>query len=267
MNSTECAGRPDNTDHIFVRVIDEVPVRFVRPDDTELPTWVAYTPDEPLPLGVVHARDTDGLWHVQSICERHHRLDDAVRALRRPQTWTREREQSRRWADQMLRDPDLVVFDVQTTGLGEAWAVQIAVLDRNQHVLLNEQLNPLAAITEEAAALHGITAKDVATAPTFDTLLPKLTQVLHGRRCLAYNLPFDQGVVERELRRHDPSPRFVQKWISASHWEDAIPPYAVWKGYWLANQRAYRYPRLSFAYEAVTNCHTLLAVLEEVAGG
>jgi hypothetical protein len=54
-------------------------------------------------LGTVHAQHdavngTWPVWHVQTLDERHPAIEDAVRAIRRPPSWTREREQARRWA-------------------------------------------------------------------------------------------------------------------------------------------------------------------------
>jgi hypothetical protein len=88
-------------DDLFLWPVDGAAVRFVRPADTDRPSWGAY--DAETYLGTVHAqhdavKGTWPVWHVQTLDERHPAIEDAVRAIRRPPSWTREREQARRWA-------------------------------------------------------------------------------------------------------------------------------------------------------------------------
>ncbi|WP_225827114.1 3'-5' exonuclease [Streptomyces naphthomycinicus] len=172
-------------------MVDGLPVRLVRPSDTERPTWSVYQHERY--LGTVHARpDGDGLWHVQSAAEQCRSLDDAVRMLRRPSSWSRQRQRVAYWAHAVLADPALLVIDVQTAGLGaRAWAVQVAVLDGRGRTLVDELVDPGEPITAAASGLHGITCSHVARAPRFPDLLPELTGVVAGRRCVAYNARFD----------------------------------------------------------------------------
>ncbi|MFE6022891.1 3'-5' exonuclease [Streptomyces sp. NPDC056441] len=239
-------------------------MRFVRPEDTERPTWAAY--EHGRYLGTFHARtDSDGLCHVQTVAERHTTLDDAVRALRRPPSWRQDRARVAHWARGALNDPALLLIDVQTTGLGRAWAVQIAAMDRTGRTLLNELLNPSHPITHTASRLHGITTSRVTHAPTFAELLPALTGILLGRRCLAYNIRFDHGVLTRELLRHHRDPSVVRAWLEACRWEDAMRPAAVSKGLWSANRKTYRNQRLGGSYDAEAKCHALLRSLQHLA--
>ncbi|MFI1338590.1 hypothetical protein ACH4U7_52885 [Streptomyces sp. NPDC020845] len=62
------------------------------------------------------------LWRVQGTSEAHRDLDDAIRSLRRPSSWTREREQVAAWARRLLADETLLAIDVETTGLENAYA-------------------------------------------------------------------------------------------------------------------------------------------------
>lgn len=250
-------------DDLFTRTVDERPVRLVRPIDTDRPSWAAY--DDGRYLGTLHAQtDLEATWYVQSTRERHLRLDDAVRALRRPQTWLEERERVRRWARTCLNDPQLLVLDVQTTGLGDAWAVQIGLTDRHGTTLVDEVIDPLHDIDPAASALHGITGNQTSSAPTFSALVPELTHLMTGRRCLTYNAAFDRGVLERELSRHFHNTARTQTWLARCTWTDALQPYATWTGLWSAHRRSYRYQPLGSAYEAIANCQLLLATLEQI---
>lgn len=255
---------PHRLTHLFTRTVDAAPVHFVRPADTDRPTWAAYEGTHY--LGTIHAQfDTGGRWHVQSLREHHLRLDDAIRALRRPTTWHTEREQARRWAHALLNDPRLLVIDVQTTGLHQAWAVQIGITDRYGTTVFDELINPLADITPAAAALHGITTEAISSAPTFSTLLPALALILDGRRPLAYNAPFDQQILDRELRRHHGPAAAARPQLTTCAWEDAMQPYAAWKGLWSARHHTYRYQPLGSCYDAIANCRRLLDAIQQIA--
>ncbi|MFB7211100.1 exonuclease domain-containing protein [Streptomyces sp. NPDC056255] len=218
-------------------------------------------------LGTLHARpDGDGLWHVQSAAEQCASLDDAVRVLRRPTSWHRERELAACWARGALADPALLLVDVQTAGLGaQAWAVQIAAMDCSGRVVVNELLNPNEPITAAASSLHGITPTRVMHAATFSDVLPDLKGVLQGRRCVAYKACFDRGVLARELLRHHRCPSTVRAWLGACRWEDAMRPAAVGKGLWLANRSTYRNQRLGGPYDAAAKCRALLERLGYLA--
>lgn len=170
-----------------------------------------------------------------------------------------------RWARTLLSDPRLLIVDVQTTGLDRAWAVQIGAVDRHGTILFNEIINPLAAITPGAAALHGITEVQVAAAPTFGTLLPELSRLLSGRRCLAYNAAFDRRIITREMHRC--AGDAAKAWGDSWTWEDAMRPYATWTGLWSAHRRAYRFQPLGSLYDAVANCQRLLSMVHQLALG
>jgi hypothetical protein len=77
------------------------------------------------------------------------------------------REQLRRGAHDILSDPYLIVLDVQATGLDTAWVIQIGLTDRYGNVPFNELVNPLADITPQAEALHGLAPNQLSTAPAF----------------------------------------------------------------------------------------------------
>ncbi|GLW19902.1 hypothetical protein Stsp01_66450 [Streptomyces sp. NBRC 13847] len=67
---------------LFTRTVDAHPVQFVRPADTDRPTWATYEGGRY--LGTVSPEPDGGrpLWRVQTTREAHRDLDDAVRAMR-----------------------------------------------------------------------------------------------------------------------------------------------------------------------------------------
>ncbi|MET7458454.1 3'-5' exonuclease [Streptomyces sp. NPDC005574] len=256
---------PAQWQDLFTQDVDGQPVQFVRPADTDRPVWAAY--EDGTYLGTVSAEPNGSrpLWHVQSTREAQHCLDDAVRALRRPASWPREREEASRWARRLLSDKTLTALDVETTGLQNAFAVQIAVVGRDGSVLLDAYVQPDAVIEPDAVAVHGITPERLASAAAFGRLLPALTEVLHGRTVVAYNMDFDRTVLERELVRHYDAPAEAGQWLARCRWEDAMVPYAVWRGLWSVKRGAYRNQPLGGPHDAVADCKLLLAKLEQMA--
>jgi DNA polymerase-3 subunit epsilon len=252
-------------DDLFVREVDERSVQFVRPADTDRSMWAAY--EQQVYLGTVSVQLDGGppLWRILATGESYQQLDDAVRALRRPSSWPHEREQAARWAKRLLADDSLIAVDVETTGLENAFAVQIAAVARDGEVLFNEYVQPKAVIEEGAIAVHKITPKQVATAATFGELLPQLTCILRGRRLVAYNAGFDRSVFERELTRHYGSTAKASQWLGPLWWEDAMAPYAVWRGLWSAKRGSYRNQPLGGPHDAVADCKLLLERLREMA--
>ncbi|WP_159025219.1 3'-5' exonuclease [Streptomyces sp. MUSC 125] len=257
---------PAQWQDLFTRTVDEQPVQFVRPADTDRPTWTTYEGDTY--LGTVSAEPDGGrpLWRVQGIHEAHRELDDAIRAMRRPASWPREREEVARWAHRLLADDSILAVDVETTGLKNAYAVQIAAVDRRGAVVLNEYVQPDAVIEKAAVAVHGITPERVAKAPAFGELLPRLTDVLHGRAVVAYKADFDRGVLENELvRHHGGNTAAANEWLGRVRWEDAMVPYAVWRGLWSIKRGAYRNQPLDGPHDAVADAKLLFERLEQMA--
>ncbi|MCY0923547.1 MULTISPECIES: 3'-5' exonuclease [unclassified Streptomyces] len=250
---------------LFDCEVDERPVQFVRPADTDRPTWAVYEGGSYLGTVNAQAAGDTVMWRSQTTRESHRRLDDAVRALRRPPSWPREREQVSQWARRLLADDSLVALDVETTGLENAFAVQIAAVAPGGTVVFNEYVNPCADIEPAAIAVHGITPQSLTSAPAFGELLPALTDALHGRTVLAYNMPFDRSVLERELVRHHGTAAAAARWFTHSRWEDAMVPYAVWKGLWSVKRGAYRNQRLGGSHDAVSDCQALLAKTGQMA--
>lgn len=98
------------------------------------------------------------------------------------------------------------VVDVQTTGLEPGMqhrVVEIAVVQVHADGSPGDSwatlVNPQRDIG--ASDLHGISARDVLDAPTFDEIAPLLIESLAGRTAVAHNTAFTMTFVARELER------------------------------------------------------------------
>lgn len=173
------------------------------------------------------------------------------------------------WARTVVADPDTVVLDCETTGLGEeARIVDIAVQSVAGEVLVDTLLNPGEPIPEDATVLHGITDAQVQGAPTFGSQLPHLTAALVGRRVLIYNRGFDVGRLRHELTLHyrqaghaDPAAA-AKVWLDAVQFEDVMIPYSTWCGDWSDYWGGYAWQPLPDGdHRALGDCRATVAVL------
>jgi DNA polymerase III subunit epsilon len=119
------------------------------------------------------------------------------------------------WARRITREPAVVYFDSETTGLGpEAELCDVAVVGSDGRVLLDALICPLRSIPPEATAVHGITERMVHRAPLFREFYPRLAAVLRGRVVVIYNAEYDTGIV-RQVCRAEGLPDPIERWECA----------------------------------------------------
>ena len=102
--------------------------------------------------------------------------------------------------DPQLLEPGIgVILDTETTDL-DGRIIEISIIDAATGTVLMDQLiNPQGApIYAEARTVHHISPDDLATAPTFTQVRPRLEDVVADRVIMAWNAPFDRERVEAE---------------------------------------------------------------------
>jgi len=106
-------------------------------------------------------------------------------------------------------DIPVVVIDFETTGrdaeTDRVIEIGLVTFERGR-VSQRESLlvNPGIPVPEESRAVHGITDEELAGAPDFATVMPRVLDLLQGKLPVAYNAPFDRGFLLSELRRAAP---------------------------------------------------------------
>src|SRR5688572_26259446 len=104
-----------------------------------------------------------------------------------------------------------LVIDTETTSIDprEARLVQIGAVGLlkgqiDEKDIFAELVNPQMSVPEASSRIHGLTTADVADAPTFSELLPRLESFLADRLLIGYAIDFDMAVLKREyaLNRH-----------------------------------------------------------------
>ncbi len=134
-------------------------------------------------------------------------------------------------------------LDTETTGLDDyAEICEIAVLDAAGNVLIDTLVRPLDLIPPEASAIHGITNKMVARAPTFPEVLQHLLGFLYGRTVIIYNLDYDWRLLWQSADAHG-----IEAGIEEGSWHCAMKLYADYHGQWNDYWGNYKWQKLGNA--------------------
>lgn len=194
-------------------------------------------------------------WADCPVCEKRAREAELAKLRQRARNW--------------LAAPDTIILDTETTDL-HGYVVQLAAIDTSGVVLLDTLVNPLAPIAENAQRVHGISAEQVATAPTFAQLAEQVLALLADKQVVTYNASYDRGVLLDELERligDDTERRAAYRaQLSGTRWRCAMELYSAWYGDWSEYHQDYRYQPLPGGdHSALGDCRATLAVLQRVA--
>jgi DNA polymerase III epsilon subunit-like protein len=113
-----------------------------------------------------------------------------------------DRQSAIAWAQAVMSDPHVVFLDTETTGLdGNSEVIEIAIVDRAGTVLVDSLVKPAESIPAVATAIHGISDHDVASAPKWADLYPRIASICCDRRVVVYNAEFDFRLVRQSCKR------------------------------------------------------------------
>lgn len=98
-----------------------------------------------------------------------------------------------------------IFIATKTVGVGfEAEIVDIAIADNDGNVLFESLVKPSKPITTKA--LHGITNKDVADAPTFDEIWQHLVAAIGDKPIVFYNADYNKRMIRQSCGKAFDSP-------------------------------------------------------------
>lgn len=104
-----------------------------------------------------------------------------------------------------------VWLDTETTGLhSSAEVIEIAIIDNDGSILLNQRIRPVYPIAAEATAIHGITDADLLHEPSWPDCVGRIREVLTGRMCVIFNQEFDLRLMAQSSIAH----QCDTQWIS-----------------------------------------------------
>ncbi|NHU42980.1 3'-5' exonuclease [Rhodococcus sp. A14] len=114
------------------------------------------------------------------------------------------------WARDMLMPGRSIIVDTETSDLGGS-ILEVAAIDSASGVLLLETLVDPGdvPIHPDAAAVHGLSADQLAGAPAWPLVFPVLAAVTAGRVVLAYGADFDHGRVLHDCHRFGLDPQHL----------------------------------------------------------
>lgn len=164
------------------------------------------------------------------------------------------------WARNVLsKKENYLILDTETTGLGNAEIVQIAVINLDGEVFLNTLVKPTVSIPNEVIAIHGINNEMVKYAPTFPEIHKELIDILLGKTVIIYNSTFDQNIIQYCCRINDLSPI-----LFSSHC--LMLKYAQYYGEWNSYSKNYKWQKLPGGdHSALGDCQAALELLKEMA--
>jgi DNA polymerase-3 subunit epsilon len=162
-------------------------------------------------------------------------------------------------AQRILAHPEqAAVLDTETTSLyGEP--VEIAAVGLDGQTLFYALMKPTFPITSDARARHHIEDAELENAPALVDIWATLQQALAGKTILlAYNAPFDAGILNGTARR-DGLTELSQQWICL------MDMYATFCGAWSETHQSYQWQPLNGGHRALGDALAALAVLKAIA--
>ena len=135
-----------------------------------------------------------------------------------------------------------VYIDTETTGLEkEDEVVEISIIDSDGKLLFTSLIKPSRPIPAAAQRIHHINNADVASAPAWPIIWPRIRSFLYGRTIAAYNAPFDLHMMQQSHAR------YRLPWRDNLNMVDVLPIYSDYRGVWDATRRSMRYFKLEEA--------------------
>ncbi|NEZ57587.1 3'-5' exonuclease [Leptolyngbyaceae cyanobacterium CCMR0081] len=165
------------------------------------------------------------------------------------------------WAREQLKNPNLLILDIETTGLKKtAHIIEIAIINGKGETLLNSLCQPVGhwTIDPGAIAIHGIQSEQLSEAPSFGDLYSTIKLLLKDSFVLIYGSQLDNQVLETGCKLCE-QPALQYQSDCLMLW------YSQWRGDWSSYHGDYRWQALGGGHRALADCQTALTRLQEIA--
>jgi DNA polymerase-3 subunit epsilon len=181
----------------------------------------------------------------------------------------RDRQSAARWARSLLEQPigQVLILDTETTGLGDAYLVELALTDTAGRPVLVSRLNPPTAVEADAVAIHGLSSPLLEGMTRFTDLAPVLADLVRGRTLVIYNAHFERRILRNELGAVREDVRdYVRTGLNAAQWECAMLRYAAFVGDFNDVHGDYRWQKLPGGdHTALGDCRATVQVLHAMS--
>jgi DNA polymerase-3 subunit epsilon len=137
----------------------------------------------------------------------------------------------------------VLFLDTETTGVrfGFDDVIDIGIVNGQGLVVFDQLVKPLVAIPADAEAVHGISNREVATAPTIDQIWPDLSKLVDGKFLVSYNADFDLRMLRDAGSRRKLSP------LGPAKWDCAMEAFAAYNGQLSHHRPGFRWVNLGLA--------------------
>lgn len=208
---------------------------------------------------------------------------DCAEERRLRQMFKSDRRQAIDWSRTAITDPTAVIIDTETTGLNteQAEIVQVAIVEANTgRILLNSYIKPDHPIDEQigyvtdverpwrddprpinAYTVHRIGNQQVACAPSFKEIYPRLVEALRHRRVFVYNVAYDAALLKSLCKRNN----LPTHPLHFQEWECAMLVYAEFFGDWNRKYRSYTWQPLGGNHDALGDALTCRQLILNMA--
>lgn len=168
-----------------------------------------------------------------------------------------DRTRAIKWAQHIMSLESVVILDTETTDFyGEI--IEIAVIDLEGNVILDQRIKPLGDMNPDAERVHGISLKMLKDCPTFNQVYPQIKAAIEQKIVVIYNAAFDRGRLEADCNRHDLE-------LIKFGFDCAMEWYAQYYGDWSDYWDSYKWQPLNGTHGALGDCEATLALIKEMA--
>ncbi|MEQ8675615.1 MAG: 3'-5' exonuclease [Aggregatilineales bacterium] len=182
-----------------------------------------------------------------------------------------ERRKTAQWAQDLL-EGDVVILDFETTGFKDSEIVQIGAINTQGETLMETLVKPLGKIPRGASQVHGIVDSMVVDAPGFRDLYVDMSVLFAGKKIIAFNSDFEEGIIKSECKRHK------LPLMRPREWACAMKSYARFYGTWNPKHNSFKWQSLTNAcvqqkitvanaHSALGDCLMTLELMKVMAAG
>lgn len=174
---------------------------------------------------------------------------------------TQDRNTAIKWARSVLdRSSEYYILDTETTGLDHPEVIELAVIDLDGQMILNQRFCPRQTIEPGATAVHGLDRSMLIDKPTWDICAESIDKILRDRKILIYNFRYDYQAIQNTYRLHyGEGSMFGGECVMA--W------YSQFFGHWDDRRKSYRWQKLTGGdHTALGDCLATLDLIYRMAG-
>ncbi len=167
-----------------------------------------------------------------------------------------DKEQPIQWAKDILSQDNIVILDTETTGL-DGEIVEIAIIDLQGNIILDQRIKPLGEMYPRAEEVHGISLDMLADKPSFKDVYPLIKKAVQGKKVIIYNAQFDIGILQSDCVANGLD-EIKFKSDCAMLW------YAQYYGDWNHYYKSYRWQPLNGTHGALGDCIATLELIKSM---